>query len=150
MTPDPTASILTRAEVEAFLNKHWNNFASKRLRAHEDSFAPNSFIFSSSSKRVEPGRLMLLRRQREYMNDSTRITVQLSNLEVEFMGPDAAVAAYNLQFDAEKRVVADAAAGQKTSEEHLLHGRVTHVIIRDADGSLKILHEHISRPTAER
>ena len=65
MPPDPTSSALTRAEVESFLTRHWNNFASKRLRAHEDSFAPNSFIFSSSSKRVEPGRLMLLRRQRE-------------------------------------------------------------------------------------
>jgi len=149
MTANPTTSVLTRAEVESFLHKHWNNFASKRLRAHEDSFAPNSFIFSSSSKRVEPGRLMLLRRQREYMNDSTRITVQLSNLEVEFVGPDAAVAAYNLQFDAEKRLVTDA-AGQKAAEEHLLHGRVTHVLVRDTDGNLKILHEHISRPTAER
>src|SRR5260370_21347476 len=126
MAADPTTGILTRAEVESFLNKYWNNLAAKRLRAHEDCFALNSFIFSSSSKRVEPGRLMLLRRQREYMNDSTRITVQMSNLEVEFIGPDGAVAAYNLHFDAERRVVADAAAGQKTSEEHLLHGRVTH------------------------
>jgi hypothetical protein len=149
MTPDPTTSILTRPEVESFLHKHWDNFASKRLRAHEDSFAPNSFMFGSSSKRVEPGRLVLLRRQREYMNESTRITAQLSNLEVEFVGTDAAVAAYNLQFDAEKRIVADA-AGQKTSEEHLLNGRVTHVIVRDENGNLKILHEHISRPTAER
>src|SRR5258708_25017873 len=125
MAADPTTSILTRAEVESFLNKYWNNLAAKRLRAHEDCFALNSFIFSSSSKRVEPGRLMLLRRQREYMNDSTRITVQLSNLEVEFIGPYAAVAAYNLHFDAEKRDAPDADAGEKTSEEAVLHSPVT-------------------------
>jgi hypothetical protein len=149
MSPDPTTNILTRAEVESFLHKYWDNLAAKRLRAHEDCFASNSFIFSSSSKRVEPGRVMLLRRQREYMNESTRITAQVSNLEVEFIGSDGAVAAYNLQFDAEKRIVTDA-AGQKSAEEHLLQGRVTHVLVRDPDGNLKILHEHISRPTAEK
>src|SRR5258708_12432208 len=96
MAADPTTSILTRAEVESFLNKYWNNLAAKRLRAHEDCFALNSFIFSSSSKRFEPGRLMLLRRQREYMHDSTRITVQRNNPKAAFIGPPLSVASHHL------------------------------------------------------
>jgi hypothetical protein len=115
MTSDPATRALTRAEVESFLHQYWNNLASKKVQAHEDSFAPNSFIFGSSSKRVEPARLALLRRQREYMNESTRITAQMTNLQMEFIGTDAAVAAYNLQFEVDKRIVTDA-GGQKTAE----------------------------------
>src|SRR5882672_69051 len=105
LTTDPA----TRAEVESFVRKYWDIFAAKQVRAHESSFTSDSFIFSSSSKRIEPGRLVLMRRQREYMNDSTKFTILVSNIQVETMGPDVAVAAYNIQFEAEKRVVKDAA-----------------------------------------
>jgi ketosteroid isomerase-like protein len=146
MPSELTGRPLTRAEVEAFVHKYWSIFAAKQVRAHDSSFTAESFIFSSSSKRVEPGRLVLLRRQREYMSDSTKVTVQVSNIQIETLGPDAAVAAYNIQFDAEKRVVRDA-AGTTQGEKHLSNARVTHVVVRDQEGNLKILHEHISRPT---
>src|SRR5882672_8570036 len=105
LTTDPG----TRTEVESFVRKYWDIFAAKQVRAHESSFTSDSFIFSSSSKRIEPGRLVLIRRQREYMNDATKLTIHVSNMQVETMGTDVAVAAYNIQFDAEKRVVKDAA-----------------------------------------
>src|SRR6266481_1361028 len=108
---------LSRQEVESFIYKYWNIFASKQVRAHEASFSPESFIFSSSSKRIEPGRLVLLRRQREYMNDATKLTVHVTNLQIEVPGPNIAVAAYNIQFDAEKRRV-KAARVQKRGEKH--------------------------------
>src|SRR5258708_28493698 len=146
MTPESTDRPLSRPEVEAFVYKYWSIFASKEVRAHEASFSPESFIFSSSSKRIEPGRLVLLRRQREYMNDTTRLTVHVTNLQIELPSPEVAVAAYNIQFDAEKRVVSDS-SGRKIAEKHLPNARVTHVIVCDEHGDLKILHEHISRPT---
>jgi len=145
-TSESTDRPLSRQEVESFIYKYWNIFASKQVRAHEASFAPESFIFSSSSKRIEPGRLVLLRRQREYMNDATKLTVQVANLQIEVPGANVAVAAYNIQFDAEKRLVKDA-GGQKQGEKHLPNARVTHVIVRDQQGNLKIFHEHISHPT---
>ncbi|SRR5258708_18781706 len=146
MTPASTDRPLSRPEVESFVYKYWSIFASKDVRAHEASFASESFIFSSASKRIEPGRLVLLRRQREYMNNATKLTVHVTNLQIEVPGPTIAVAAYNIQFDAENRLVKDA-SGQKTGEKHLPNARVTHVIIRDHQGNLKILHEHISHPT---
>jgi hypothetical protein len=145
-TSESTDRPLTRQEVESFVYKYWTIFSSKQVQAHEASFAPESFIFSSSSKRIEPGRLVLLRRQREYMNDATRLTVHVSNLQIEVPSTKIAVAAYNIQFDAEKRLVKDA-SGQKQGEKHLPNARVTHVIVRDHQGNLKILHEHISHPT---
>lgn len=147
MTPsESTDRPLSRQEVESFIYKYWSIFAAKDVRAHEASFAPESFIFSSSSKRIEPGRLVLLRRQREYMNNATRLTVQVTNLQTELPSPNIAIAAYNIQFDAEKRLLKDA-SGQKQGEKHLPNARVTHVIIRDHQGNLKIFHEHISHPT---
>jgi ketosteroid isomerase-like protein len=146
MPSESTTPPLTRAEVEAFVRKYWSIFAAKQVRAHDSSFASDSFIFSSSSKRVEPGRLVLLRRQREYMSDSTKVTVQVSNIQIETVAPDVAVAAYNIQFDAERRIIKDA-AGKTQGEKHLPNARVTHVVVRDQEGNLKILHEHISRPT---
>jgi hypothetical protein len=146
MPPESTERPLSKQEVESFVYSYWSIFSSKQVRAHEASFASESFIFSSASKRIEPGRLVLLRRQREYMNDATKLTVQVTNLQIEVPGPNIAVAAYNIQFDAENRLVKDA-SGQKAGEKHLPNARVTHVIIRDHQGSLKILHEHISHPT---
>jgi ketosteroid isomerase-like protein len=115
------------------------------VRAHDASFAPDAFIFSSSSKRIEPGRLVLLRRQREYMNADTKITVQVTNLQIELPAPNIAIAAYNIQFDSENRFME--ASGKKKGEKHLPNARVTHVIISDEQGNLKIFHEHISHPT---
>jgi ketosteroid isomerase-like protein len=80
------------------------------------------------------------------MNDATKLMVQVTNLQIEVPAPNVAVAAYNIQFDAEKRLVKDA-GGQKQAEKHLPNARVTHVIIRDQQGDLKIFHEHISHPT---
>jgi ketosteroid isomerase-like protein len=38
------------------------------------------------------------------------------------------------------------ASGHKDLEEHLENARVTHVFMRYEDGSLRIVHEHISSP----
>lgn len=145
MTSELASPPVTSAEVESFVEKYWRVFAEKRIREHESSFTLGSSIFSSSSRRIELGRLVLIRRQREYMNDSTTVTVRVKNLQVETLGRDAAVAAYNIQFDAVKRMVKDA-GGARQGEKHLPNARVTHVIVRDQEGNLKILHEHISRP----
>jgi spore coat polysaccharide biosynthesis predicted glycosyltransferase SpsG len=46
MTSESTSRPLNKQEVESFVYKYWSIFASKQVRAHEASFAPESFIFS--------------------------------------------------------------------------------------------------------
>jgi len=102
-------------------------------------------VFASTSKRLEPARLVLIRRQREYLAPGTRVAVEIGAIEIEMLCPDSAVAAYVMRLDAEQ-IATYTATGQKVSEEHLEHARVTHVFRRHEDGRVRIVHEHISVP----
>jgi ketosteroid isomerase-like protein len=86
---------------------------------------------------------VLVRRRREYMAGSGKMKVDVGHIDVEIMGANAAVAAYTMQLYAEKEL-APAVARSRVSEEHLKDARVTHVFVRQNDGRLKIVHEHIS------
>lgn len=132
-------------DVEIAIRNYWIVFMSKQAEQQRDCFAENAFIFASTSRRLEPGQLVLLRREREYMAEATTISVSVGHIEVELLGEEAAVAAYTMRFDAEQIETASA-GGSKQSEEHISQARVTQVFTRLADGNLKIVHEHISAP----
>lgn len=87
--------------------------------------------------------MVLVRRRREYMAGSGKMKVDVGHIDVEMIGTNAAVAAYTMQLYAEKEL-APAVARSRFSEEHLKDARVTHVFVRQNDGRLKIVHEHIS------
>ena len=138
-------TMIARAEVEAAVHHYWGVFASKAREELRKLYAENASVFGSSSKRLEPVRLTWIRRDREYMASPARMTVRLGNIDVEPVGADAALAAYNMTFEAQEKRIVSAMAG-RTGHEHLANARVTHLFIRDCDGSLRILHEHISAP----
>jgi ketosteroid isomerase-like protein len=136
---------ISKMDVEIAIRNYWIVLMSKQAEQHRECFTDNAFIFASTSRRLEPGQLVLLRREREYMAEATTINVNVGRVEVELLGEDAAVAAYTMRFDVEQKKPAGVAS-KRMPEEHLTSARVTHVFTRMPDGGLRIIHEHISVP----
>lgn len=127
---------LVRAEVARF----WAAFSAKSAEVVESFYLPEAVVFASTTTRTEPGRLAATRRKREYFHSAALIRVQVGMVDVLPIGDDAAVACYTFKFHAEHV----AGALGKNVEENIEHGRVTQVFVRQEDGRLCILHEHIS------
>ena len=127
------------------MRSFWELFATKKTDRWQDFYADVALIFGTASKRPEPARLVVIRRQREYLASAATMRIEVRNVDVEILG-DCAVAAYLLRLDAEQ-IAKLSASGHKEHEEHLENARVTHIFYRQEDGSLKIVHEHISAPT---
>lgn len=144
MSPERTLP-LTRAAVEAAVSQYWKVSTSKKAEEQQACYAENAMVFATTSKRLEPVRLVWLRRQREYLAGDAKMKVQLGNIDVEILDGDHAVAVYTIRLDAEE-VAKPSADGQKRSEEHIQLARVTHIFQRGSQGALKIVHEHISVP----
>ena len=135
---------ITKQEVESAVRQYWSVSAAKDSGQQSNFYCDDAFIFTSSSKRLEPARLVSMRRGREYLARSTKLRVEVGAMEVALLGPDAAVSAYNLQFHAEQLPTEGTVA--KSPEEHLQDARVTQVLLRSPEGALRIVHEHISVP----
>lgn len=133
---------LTTTEVESAVHKYWAISAAKDARQQESFYANHAVVFTSSSRRLEPARLVSMQRQREYLAKSTKLRIVVADIQVILLGANAALAAYTLEFHAEDMPVEGKV--KKVPEEHLSNARVTHVFERADDGTLKIVHEHIS------
>jgi ketosteroid isomerase-like protein len=147
MCPDNLSPHLNRLEIESAVRTYWDSFAAKKTEVWQNLYADAALVFATGSKRPEPARLVVLRRQREYMAGAVKMRVEVRNIDVELLGPDHGLAVYLLRLDAEQ-IAKISAIGTKEHEEHLENARVTHVFCRDENGKLKIVHEHISAPTA--
>lgn len=145
MRPENVPSSLNAVEVESAIRSFWKSFAAKKSELWQSFYADVALVFGTASKRPEPARLIVLRRQREYMAASTRMQVEVGHIDVEMLGPNCAVAGYILKLHAEQ-VAKMSASGNRELEEHLENARVTQVFVRDEDGSLRIVHEHVSTP----
>jgi hypothetical protein len=136
---------LTPQEVEAAVHRYWEVSSGKKSAAQETFYSEIASVFTSSSRRLEPARLVLLRRRREYLESASIMTVNIGRIEIELLDPATGVAAYTIGLHVE-HVAKPGALGEKDLQEHIDHARVTHVFQRADDGKLKIVHEHISAP----
>ena len=119
---------LTNEEVSKAVELFWTTFLAKS----EDLL--NSYY----------ARLGAMRRSREYFRPDTRMELKLGPIDVVLIGSDAGIASYTFHFQATGRDV----GGGKRVEEKLDLVRATHIFQRDAQGRLRILHEHFSVPVA--
>jgi ketosteroid isomerase-like protein len=136
---------LTKIEVESAVRAYWKALSAKDAVQQQNFYDDHAGIFATESGKLERARLVLLRRQREYLNAATKTIVQVGEIEVELIGPSHALAAYTIRLDA-KHVTRTSSSGSSLGEEHLENARVTHVFERQSDGALRIVHEHISVP----
>jgi ketosteroid isomerase-like protein len=134
---------LTKVEVESAVRAYWKALSAKDAVQQQNFYDDHAGIFATESSKLERARLVLLRRQREYLSAATKTAVQVGEIEVELIGPSHALAAYTIRLDA-KHVARTSSA--ISSDVHLENARVTHVFERQSDGALRIVHEHISVP----
>ncbi len=132
---------LSIEQVKAEIGRYWKAFMDKDAATLSDFYAHESVGFGSASRRSEPGRMAAIRREREYFQNTGKIHATIDGVEVVLLGDSAAVAAYTFRFHASR---SDALG--KTSEEHIEDGRATQVFALDADGRLRVFHEHFSQP----
>jgi hypothetical protein len=97
MCPDNLTARLSQGEIESAVRRFWELFASKRTDLWQSYYADVALVFGTASKRPEPARLVVMRRQREYLEGATKMDIK--------------VAAYLLQLHAE-HVSKPTAAGQ--------------------------------------
>src|SRR5262245_47859523 len=131
---------LTVEQVKGEVQRFWNIFVEKNAEHLMEFYGPESSVFSSVTARPEPGRLAAARREREYFHKASVLRATPGPVDVIMIGEHAAVASYNFQFHATK--VASSFA--QATQEDIEHGRATQVFQYDADGKLRIVHEHLS------
>jgi ketosteroid isomerase-like protein len=138
---------LSSEQVIAEVQKYWN-VATRRItsQAWANFFSMGSVVFSTTSTRPEPGRLVAVRRSREYLGKDTKTRIELGPAEVLLVGESAAVACYTMQFHASEVKAGLPGAGK---EEHLANCRVTQVFTQDSAGKILLIHEHISVPSPD-
>src|SRR5947209_10069761 len=90
---------LTKAEVEAAVRAYWKALSAKDAVQQQNFYDDHAGIFATESSKLERARLVLLRRQREYLSADTKTAVQVGEIEVELIGPGHALAAYTIRLD---------------------------------------------------
>ncbi|MBZ5526021.1 MAG: DUF4440 domain-containing protein [Acidobacteriia bacterium] len=126
--------------IRAEVARYWIAFTSKSQERLEEFYAPDASVFGSNAIRAEPGRLTVVRRSREYFNPRAQLRHCLGQIDVQLFGNGTALASYTFQFEAH-----DVAGPMNVAkDEKIAHGRATQVFVSDPDGTLRIVHEHLS------
>jgi ketosteroid isomerase-like protein len=132
------ATTLNPDLVIAEIQRFWTALLEKREAELAEFYSSDSNVFGSMSRRAEPGRLATARRIREYYSPQTMLRCSRGIVDVQMIGDAVAVATYNFDFHAERRV------HNGMPDEHIIGGRCTQVFAIDGEGEIKIFHEHVS------
>lgn len=125
-------------QVRAAVRGYWDALATKSKQKLADFYAPDALVFMADTKRNEPAKLMIERRNREFFDTQGSAGAELGEIEVHIPGPNVAIATYSYYFRAMRirnnnRVQIDMPAT-----------RATQVFRRESDGALRLIHEHLS------
>ncbi len=134
-----TASAIIPEEVKQEIQRFWKAFSEKQ--ALEQFYTLDARVFGSMATRVELGRLAAIRREREYFHPETVIDVRITSPIDVWIHGEVAVATYSYEFHTRRARIGLG----KTADEDINNGRVTHVLVREEDGALRIFHEHVSQ-----
>jgi ketosteroid isomerase-like protein len=130
---------ITKDAIEAAIHCYWAAFCAKSVRQVSECYSPWAIVYGPAAERPESGQVATMRRAREYMHPEASVTVRLGLIEIQLLNETVAVASYPYSFMA--RNVAKDFCGRV--DQHESHTRATQVF-QLIDGSLKIVHEHIS------
>jgi len=138
------ADILTPDKVKSALAAFWALWKQKSADGVAEVYSSNSMAFRVESTRLEPSILVARARAREFLHSSSNFEVDLGPVKVTMLGTTAAIATYAFTFRAQQRAKPNALG--VTSGEHSKNVRATQVLEVDADGALRVVHEHFSLP----
>ena len=126
-------------EVRERVQHFWKVFRGKARTEFEAMYLSAATVFAVDGRRSEPARLMAVRRAREMMSESSSVEARLGFIEVQLLSPRVAVTCYPLHFTTTRNM-----PNGRRYRADIPHLRATHVFTRDANGELRILHEHLS------
>ena|SRR5260221_14511656 len=129
-------------EVRTVVRRFWTIFGGKAKDKFEEMYFPGATVFSSTAPRTEPGRLMVARRMRKFFDLPISFNTNLDTIEVQIVGDRTAIATYVYIFQATEKN-RDGSRTRRTTP----FARATQVFQRDEDGTLRIIHEHLSSAT---
>ena len=130
---------ISAQEARDRVQRFWKVFSDKSKTEFEAMYLPAATVFAVDGRRSEPARLMAVRRAREMMSESSSVEARLGFIEVQLLSPRVAVTCYPLHFTTTRNM-----PNGRRYRADIPHLRATHVFIRDANGELRILHEHLS------
>ncbi|HLJ30754.1 MAG TPA: DUF4440 domain-containing protein [Candidatus Angelobacter sp.] len=125
-------------QVRAVIRSYWDSLASKSKQKLADLYASDAIVFMADTRRSEPARLMIERRNREFFDTQGSAGAQLGEIEVHVPGPDVAIASYSYHFRAIR------VRGNNRVQIDMPLTRATQVFRREAGGELRLVHEHLS------
>jgi ketosteroid isomerase-like protein len=126
-------------QVQMQVRTFWELFSGKDKSGFERLYAPTATVFAADSRRSEPARLMLVRRERELFSPKSLVKARLGAVTVQVLAADLAAACYSVQFSVTRTLP----NGNRVHVE-VPHARMTQVFHRSEDGALMIIHEHMS------
>lgn len=130
---------ITPAQIKADIKKFWDAFTGKSASGFQELYSPTAIVFSVDGRRTEPGRLMLVRREREFFGPQSSVGARVGEIVVQVMGPNLAVASYPFHF-----FVVRSLPNGKRVQVDVPFGRATQVFQREETGVRRIIHEHLS------
>jgi len=130
---------ISPTQIRVEIKKFWDAFAGKSKSGFENLYSPTATVFSVDGRRSEPGRLMLVRREREFFGLQSSVGARLGEIVVQVLAPNLAVAAYPFHFS----VIRSLANGRRVQVE-VPFGRATQIFQQDEHGACRIIHEHLS------
>jgi ketosteroid isomerase-like protein len=130
---------ITPEQVRRATQDFWDAFTGQSKNRFQELYSPTATCFAADGRRSEPGRLMWVRREREFFGPKSSVGVKLGMISVQVLGPNLAAASYPFHFS----IIRVMANGSRVEVE-VPFGRATQVFERGDNGRLVIIHEHLS------
>jgi ketosteroid isomerase-like protein len=130
---------VTAQEVRDCVREFWEAFTKQSQNKFQELYSPTAICFAADGRRSEPGRLMWVRREREFFGPRSSVGAKVGLVNVQVLAPALAVASYPFHFS----IIRVLPNGNRVEVE-VPYGRATQVFRRNEDGRLIIIHEHLS------
>src|SRR6516164_343624 len=136
---EATMEAVTPQQIRDCIREFWEAFTKQSQNKFQELYSPTATCFAADGRRSEPGRLMWVRREREFFGPRSSVGAKVGVIVVQVLTPSLAVASYPFHFS----IVRILPNGNR-AESDVPFGRVTQVFQREASGNLVIIHEHMS------
>lgn len=134
---------ISQDQIRTQVQNFWRVFSTKSKNEFNEQYLPSATIFTADIPRSEPARLMVVRRARELFGPTSSVTAKLGTITVQILGPALAIASYPLHYS-----VTRALPNGRRYRLDVPFLRATQIFVRDKDGVLRIIHEHMSSAEA--
>ncbi len=145
LTPDKlTPGSLTVEQVQERVRQFWKALTANDAQTLAGFYANDATVFNAIGGYPEPGPMSAAGC---YFGFDSGLQVEIYQFDVRLPGEHAetAVAGYKLRFHRDPAAAPELEG--YASIEPVECGRVSQVFVRDADGNLCIVHEHLSMPS---